>query len=88
MHKPILATNIDGLLLEHEVFYEPHRDWFNRAIEKTGDKSLEKWIGKKPYFPGVNKAMKQLMPNSSKEEQTKKAREWYQEDVIRYKKTS
>jgi len=34
MQKPILATNIDGLLLEHEVFTEPHRGWFKRAIKK------------------------------------------------------
>ncbi len=41
MVKPILATNIDGLLLKHKVFTKPHKAWFNRAIEKTGDKSLE-----------------------------------------------
>ncbi len=74
MEKPILTTNIDGLLLDNDVFIEPHRDWFKRAIEKTGDKSLKEWIGKENYFLGVNKAMQQIMPKSSKEEQTNQAR--------------
>lgn len=88
MDKPILATNIDGLLLEHDVFYEPHKDWFKRAIKKTKDNSLEKWIGRKDYFLGVNEAMKKIMPKVSKKEQTKKARKWYQEDVIKYIKNN
>lgn len=84
MEKPIIATNIDGLLLEHEAFTEPHRNWFERAIKKTGDKSLRKWIGADPYFPGVNIAMEQIMPNTTPEQRTRQAREWYQEDVIKY----
>lgn len=83
-NKPILVTNIDGVLLEHKVFYEPHKEWFKRAIEKTGDKNLEEWIGKENYFPGVNKAMKQIMPNATEKEKTAQARIWYQEDVINY----
>lgn len=88
MEKPILTTNIDGLLLEHDIFFEPHKDWFKRAIEKTRDNSLEKWIGKEDYFLGVNEAMKKIMPDSSKEEQTAQARKWYQKDVINYIKTT
>ncbi|MFH1613245.1 MAG: HAD hydrolase-like protein [bacterium] len=88
MEKPILATNIDGLLLEHEVFIEPHKAWFKRAIEKTRDNSLEKWIGKENYFPGVIEAMKKIMPNASKEQQTRQARKWYQEDVMQYIKNN
>jgi len=84
MEKPILATNIDGLLLEHEVFMEPHKAWFKRAIEKTGDDSLKKWIGKENYFLGVNQAMEKIMPDSSEEERTTQARKGYQEDVINY----
>lgn len=84
MEKPILVTNTDGFLLEHEVFYEPHKDWFKRAIEKTKDNSLKKWIGRKDYFLGVNEAMKIIMPESSREKQTAQAREWYQKDVIEY----
>ncbi len=84
MEKPILATGIDGILIESSAFIEPHKEWFDRAIEKTGDKSLEKWKGKKNYFIGVNEAMEKIMPNASLEERTKQAREWYQEDVIQY----
>jgi len=88
MEKPILATNIDGLLLEHEVFMEPHKAWFKRAIKKTGDDSLEKWIGKENYFLGVNETMEKIMPDSSEEERTKQARKWYQKDVIQYIKNN
>jgi phosphoglycolate phosphatase-like HAD superfamily hydrolase len=84
MEKPILATNIDGLLIEHKAFVEPHKDWFERAIKKTKDNSLRKWIGADPYWPGVDEAMEKILPNASKEERTKTAREWYQEDVIKY----
>jgi len=84
MEKPIIATNIDNLLLEHKVFFEPHKDWFERAIKKAKDESLRKWIGKDNYFLGVNEAMKKIMPNASKEKQTAQARKWYQEDVIQY----
>ena len=87
MTKPILATNIDDLLIKHEAFIEPHKAWFDRAVEKTGDKSLNQWKGKENYFLGVNKAMKKMMPESSETERTKQAREWYQEDVIKYIKT-
>ena len=84
MEKPILATNIDGLLIKHSAFIEPHKYWFERAIRQTGDENLRKWIGADPYFPGVNEAMKKLMPNATKEEQTTQARTWYQQDVIKY----
>ena len=53
MEKPILATNLDGFLIKHEAFVEPHKAWFDRAIKKTGDTSLEEWKGSKEYFKGV-----------------------------------
>jgi len=84
MEKPILATNIDGFLVNHSAFIEPHRIWFDRAILLTKDESLKKWKGHSNYFIGVNEAMKKIMPDSSKEEQTAQARKWYQEDVIHY----
>src|SRR3989338_11368613 len=84
MIKQILATNIDDLLISHEAFFEPHNTWFDRAIQKTKDKSLEKWKGKENYFPGVHLAMKKLMPKATQEQRTIQARMWYQEDVIRY----
>lgn len=87
MEKSIIATNIDGLLLEHEVFFEPHRIWFDRAILLTKNESLTKWKGQKDYFMGVNEAMKQIMPNATEEERTVQARKWYQEDVIYYIQT-
>lgn len=87
MEKPIIATNIDGLLIEHEAFVEPHKAWFERAIKKTKDNSLRKWIGEINYFPGVNEAMEKILPDASKEERTKTAREWYQKDVIKYIKS-
>lgn len=82
MEKPIIATNIDELLIEHSAFYDPHEKWFERAIEKTGDESLRKWIGADPYFPGVNAAMEKIMPDTTPEERTAQARTWYQQDVI------
>jgi len=84
MEKPILATNIDGFLINHSAFIEPHRIWFDRIILLTKDESFSKWKGHPNYFEGVNLAMEKLMPEASKEERTKKAREWYQEDVIHY----
>ncbi len=84
MEKPILATNIDGFLIDHSAFIEPHKIWFDRIILLTKNKSFEKWKGHPQYFTGVNEAMKRIMPNASKEERTRKAREWYQEDVIYY----
>ncbi len=84
MKKPILATNIDNLLIAHEAFVEPHKAWFDRAIKKTGNKSLSKWKGAEPYWPGVDEAMKQLMPNASQEKRNAQARTWYQKDVITY----
>ncbi len=87
MEKPILATNIDGLLLDHKVFTEPHKAWFKRAIKKTKDNSLKKWIVKENYFLGVNEAMEKMLPNTTKEKRTEQARKWYQEDVIKYIKT-
>ena len=84
MKKPILATNIDDLLIAHEAFFEPHKAWFDRAIKKTGNKSLSKWKGKEDYFPGVIEAMEQLMPNASSKERKFQARTWYQQDVIKY----
>jgi len=87
MEKPILATNIDCLLIAHEAFVEPHKAWFKRAIKKTKDNSLRKWIGEINYFSGVDEAMEKILPNASKEERTYQARKWYQEDVIKYIKS-
>ena len=84
MEKPILATNLDGFLIDHKVFIEPHNLWFDRAIFLTKDVSLEKWKGNKNYFLGVDEAMKKIMPNATKKERTARAREWYQEDIISY----
>ena len=84
MEKPILATNIDGFLVRHEAFIEPHRVWFDRAIKLTGDKNLEQWKGRKDYFKGVDLAMAKILPDKSNEERTKQARTWYQEDVVNY----
>ncbi len=84
MEKPILATNLDGFLINHSAFIEPHRIWFDRAILLTKDDSLKKWKGHPEYFLGVNKAMEKIMPSASKEERTSQARKWYQEDVIYY----
>ncbi len=84
MKKPILATNLDDLLIDHVSFVEPHKAWFDRAIKKTGDKTLSKWKGKKDYFPGVIQAMKQILPDASPQQRTIQARMWYHEDVIRY----
>ena len=84
MEKPIIATNLNGLLIEHKAFIEPHKDWFDRAIEKTGDISLANWKGKEDYFKGVNLAMEKIMPDATQEQRTEQARKWYQEDVIKY----
>lgn len=84
MEKPILATNLDGFLINHEAFIEPHRIWFDRASLLTKDDSFQKWKGHKEYFKGVNEAMEKIMPDVSKEERTKQARKWYQEDVVHY----
>ena len=84
MDKPILATNIDGLLLNHKVFSEPHRYWFERAIKKTKDNSLKRWMDREDYFIGVNEAMQKIMPHDSQEKRTYQARKWYQQDVIKY----
>lgn len=84
--KPILATNIDGFLIKHEAFTEPHKAWFERAIKKTGDRSLEQWKGRKDYFKGVDIAMEKLMPDATPEERTIQARRWYQQDVVQYVK--
>jgi phosphoglycolate phosphatase-like HAD superfamily hydrolase len=85
--KPIIATNIDGLLIENKAFTEPHKAWFERAIKKTKDDSLRKWIGREDYFIGVNETMEKLMPSASKEERTYQARKWYQKDVVKYIKS-
>lgn len=84
MKKPILATNIDGFLIKHEAFIIPHEAWFRRAIQITGDKTLEKWIPKKDYFKGVDQAMAQIMPQGSDKQRTLQARHWYQEGVVEY----
>lgn len=84
MVKPILATNLDDLLIKHEAFVEPHKLVWGRLIEKTGNKDLAKWINKKDYFIGVNLAMDQIMPQATKEEKTLQVRTWYQEEVIKY----
>jgi phosphoglycolate phosphatase-like HAD superfamily hydrolase len=87
MEKPILATNIDSLLIKHEAFVEPHKAWFERAIKKTKDNSLKRWIGREDYFIGVDEAMEKILPDASKEERTYQARKWYQKDVIKYIKS-
>lgn len=87
MEKPIIATNLDDLLIAHEAFIEPHRVWFDRAILLTKDETLKIWKGKKDYFVGVNKAMEKIMPDATPEERTTQARKWYQEDVIYYIQT-
>lgn len=84
MEKPILATNIDGLLIKHEAFTEPHKSWFDKAIKLTKDKTLEKYKGIPNYFEGVNIAMEKIMPNATKEQRTLQARIWYQEAIIEY----
>jgi phosphoglycolate phosphatase-like HAD superfamily hydrolase len=84
MEKPIIATNIDDLLIKHIAFVEPHKAIWKILIEKTKDKSLEKWIGKSDYFIGVNIAMDNIMPNATREEKTLQVRTWYQEAVIKY----
>jgi len=84
MNKPVIATNIDELLIKHAAFVEPHKAIWKILIEKTGDKSLKKWIGKKDYFIGVNLAMDKIMPDATKEEKTLRVRTWYQEEVIKY----
>lgn len=80
--KLILATNIDGLLIDPSAFVEPHRVWFDRAILLTKNNSLGKWKGHPKYFDGVNEAMEKILPKATKEERTAQARKWYQEDVI------
>jgi len=84
MNKPILATNIDGFLIKHEAFILPHKAWFKRAIQLTGDTNLEKWIKRKDYFQGVDLAMAQIMPQATEQQRTLQARHWYQEDVVQY----
>lgn len=84
MAKPILATNIDDLLIKHEAFSEPHKTVWAELIKKTGNKDLAKWISKKDYFIGVNLAMDQIMPKATREEKTLQVRTWYQEAVIKY----
>lgn len=87
MKKPILATNLDGFLIKHEAFSEPHKLWFRRAISLTKNKSLEKWIGRKDYFKGVDEAMREIMPKATNKKRTEQARRWYQEDVLSYIQT-
>ena len=84
MEKPVIATNIDDLLLKHEAFYEPHRAWFEMAIQKTGDESLRKWIGHEKYWDGIDVATKKIFPEASKKERDRWARTHYQEFVIEY----
>ena len=84
MAKPILATNIDGFLIKHSAFFEPHRTWFDRAILLTKNAELKSWKGREDYFKGVDEAMKQIMPKATEKERTEQARKWYQEDVVYY----
>ncbi|MFH1327148.1 MAG: HAD hydrolase-like protein [archaeon] len=84
MEKPILATNIDGFLIDHSAFIESHRIWFDRAILLTKDNSLGQWKGHPKYFKGVNIAMEKIMPDVNKGQRTIQARTWYQEDIIHY----
>lgn len=84
MEKPILATNLDGFLISHDAFIEPHKLWFDRAIALTKNPSFEKWKGTKDYWVGVDEAMKKILPEASEEARIKQAREWFQQDVIKY----
>jgi len=84
MEKPIIATNIDGFLIKHRAFVEPHKAVWQVLIEKTGNPDLAKWIGKKDYFIGVNLAMDAIMPQATREEKTLQVRKWYQEAVVDY----
>jgi len=84
MAKPILATNIDGFLINHSAFIEPHKEWFEKVIKLTGNENLRKWIGSKDYFKGVDIAMEHVMPNATPEQRTLQARHWYQEAVVKY----
>ena len=84
MKKPIIATNLDDLLIKHEAFVEPHKKVWATLIKKTKNKSLAKWIGKPDYFVGVNLAMDKLMPKATREKKTLQVRGWYQEAVIKY----
>ena len=82
--KPILATNIDGFLLKHEAFIEPHRKWFDKAAMLLKDESVKKWKGTPNYFKGVNEVMERIMPSATKEERTAQARKWYQQEIVGY----
>jgi len=84
MEKEIFATNIDGFLVKHEAFIEPHKAWFDRVIKLTGNESLGAWKDRHDYFKGVDIAMKLIKPDASDEERTAQARDWYQEDVVSY----
>ena len=84
MKKPIIATNIDGFLIKHNAFIEPHKAWFDKVIKLTGDQSFNQWKGRKDYFKGVDIAMEKIMPNATPEQRTIQARNWYQEGVIEY----
>jgi phosphoglycolate phosphatase-like HAD superfamily hydrolase len=84
MTKPIIATNLEDLLIKHEAFMEPHKKVWATLIKKTGDKKLSQWIGKKDYFIGVNLAMDKIMPKATREEKTLQVRVWYQEEVVKY----
>ncbi|MBM3233876.1 HAD family hydrolase [Candidatus Pacearchaeota archaeon] len=86
MYKEIIATGIDGFLIKHEAFIEPHKTWFDRVIRLTGDKSLAQWKGRKDFFLGIDKAMKKIMPYTKEEQRLGKARKWYAEEIIAYLK--
>jgi len=72
--------------LKREAFIEPHKAWFERAIKKTKDDSLRKWIGEKIISLELMKQWKKscLKPQRRR---TRKARKWYQKDVIKYIKS-
>ena len=84
MDKPIIALNIDGLLIDHLAFSEPHKEWFIMASKLTGDESFLGWVERPDYFEGVKLAMEKIMPLVSDEEKIKQARIGYQRFVIDY----
>jgi len=80
--KPIIATNLTGLFIKTAPWKQAHKLWFEKVMRETGDKFLKKWANRADYFKGVDIAMKELMPNSTDKQRTKKAREIYMESVL------
>jgi len=98
MEKPIISTTISGLFIKHEPWQKAHILWFEeRELElKDQNKNLsaiEDWKKllqndpkreEKEFFRFVDIIMKELHPDLSDEERTKKARETYFDSVVSY----